>query len=309
VPYTPTTPTVTIKPIVERNFSYKVGGEFDIGPRSMLYATYATGFKAGGFNPTRTCPTDPYKGEELDALTIGSRNRFMDNRLQVNAEAFHWKYKDQQATLIARNACGEIFQLKRNLGDATIMGGNLDVVFRLTTADTLRGSVEYTHSKFDNFSLTQLGPDPYLGFGSPCSAAAAGGGLFNINCAGQQLPRTPKWAGTVGYDHVFALESGDITFHADSQLATARWLDYGYVKNSRAKGYAQLNAELSYKAPGDRWSISAFVNNITNVAVYTGGSSVTFPASVVAPNGSPYYVTSIQPPRMYGARFRVRFGD
>ena len=309
VPYVQTTPLVRTEPVKANNFSFKVGAEFDLAAGTMLYASYATGFKAGGFNSTRLCATDPYGGEKLKAFTVGARNRFLDNRLQVNVEGFRWKYDDLQGTLIAPNACGEIFQLKRNIGDATIKGASLDVVFRASSSDTLHGSVEFVDSNFDRFSLNQLGPAPYLGFGSPCGATPIGGGLFNINCVGQQLPRTPRWSGTVGYEHVFQLSKGDITFAGNGQFASQRLLDYGYVANSRAAGYAQLNAALTYNAPGRRWSFGGYINNITNEVIYTGGTSVTFPTTVVAPNGSPYYATSVQPPRTYGARLRFKFGE
>jgi iron complex outermembrane receptor protein len=63
--------------------SYKIGGEYDITPRSMVYLTYSTGFKSGGLNGTSS-----YDPEYLKSTEFGSRNRFFDNRLQLNFGAF-----------------------------------------------------------------------------------------------------------------------------------------------------------------------------------------------------------------------------
>jgi iron complex outermembrane receptor protein len=305
-PYARTTVTTTIVPIKSNRTNYKVGAEFDVAPTSMLFATYATGFKAGGFVPTTSCGADIYKPEEISALTVGLRNRFLENRLQANVEVFDWKLKDQQVTAVTLDPCGAtIGQFISNPGDASIKGANLDLVFKLTAADTLRASVEYTDATYDRFSSNQFGIGVYApAYGTRCVAKPAGGSLFNANCEGQQLPRTPKWAGTMGYEHRFELGAGNLVFGANAQLASSRWLDYAYMRNSKAPGYTVINAELTYNSPKNRWAASVYGNNLTNEAVYTGGSDHT----VLAPNGAPYLVATIQRPRVFGARLRYNFG-
>ena len=84
------------------SFTYKVGTEYDLTPRNMLFLTYATGEKAGGFNQGTLggFPSDtkalPYNPENLAALEFGARNRFLDSRLQLNVEGFYWKYNNAQ---------------------------------------------------------------------------------------------------------------------------------------------------------------------------------------------------------------------
>ena len=62
----------------------------------MLFATVASGYKSGGFFPAVPAPDNSFGPEELTAFTLGSRNRFLDGRLQVNLEAFYWRYRDKQ---------------------------------------------------------------------------------------------------------------------------------------------------------------------------------------------------------------------
>ena len=40
-------------------------------------------------------PHPTYEPEKITAYTLGSKNRFLDDRLQLNAEAFYWKYRNQ----------------------------------------------------------------------------------------------------------------------------------------------------------------------------------------------------------------------
>jgi iron complex outermembrane receptor protein len=99
--------------------------EFDAGPRSLLYATVSTGFKAGGFFVSAP-PNNSFGPETLTAYTIGSKNRFLDNRLQLNIEAFRWKYRDQQVShlgLDGRNTSGFFTE---NIDSSTLMGVDIE---------------------------------------------------------------------------------------------------------------------------------------------------------------------------------------
>jgi iron complex outermembrane receptor protein len=303
-PYTEVGAATQVTPIDDTRTNYKVGAEYDVSDTSMLYITQSTGFKAGGFTTGQGCASIAYLPEDLEALTGGARNRFLDNRLQVNAEAFRWIYKNQQVTFTAANPCGKTGQITSNPGDATIQGGNLDVIFQLTSSDTLHAGAEYADSRYDRYKTTQLGLGPYApGLGSACrESSAATAGFFNIDCTGEELSRTPKWTGTASYEHVFTLGDNKLAFSATGQFASARWLDLGYGPNARAPGYAQLNSQLTYVS-NRGWTLGVFVNNITNVAVYTGGLNL----SALAPNGRNFYVAAIEPPRTFGARLRINF--
>ena len=308
LPFTPNTARIPAEPINSSKFNYKLGFELDVAPRSMLFATYATGFKAGGFQPT-FCGADLYDPEEIGAFTVGMRNRFADNKLQVNVEGFRWKYKDQQVAVVQRDACGNTGQYVRNPGDSTIYGGNIDVIFNPVPTVTLRGALEYTHSRYDSFSFAQNGQGIYApALGSRCSVAPVPGqaGYFNANCTGQELSRTPKWSGSIGYLQTIAIGDSELALDFNAQFASKRWLDTSYTFNARADAYAVLNAEVRFSPPGREWTVSGFVNNITNEAVYTGGYTY---AGAVAANGSPYVVAQIQPPRMYGIRLKYHFGN
>ncbi|KXU29469.1 hypothetical protein A0J57_18680 [Sphingobium sp. 22B] len=311
VPFQPlitNTPRIPADPINSSKFNYKLGAEFDVAPQSMLFATYATGFKAGGFQPT-FCGADVYEPEEIAAFTVGSRNRFIGNRLQINVEGFRWKYKDQQVAVVQRDACGNTGQYVRNPGDATIYGGNLDVTFHVTPTIALHGGLEFTHSEYDSFTFTQNGLGVYAsGLGSRCSAAPVSGqpGFFSANCTGQELTRTPKWSGTAGYLHTIPVGRSELTLDLNAQFASKRWLDTSYTPNTRAPSYAVLNAEIRFSPPGRDWTISGYMTNITNEAVYTGGYAYN---RAVAANGYPYVVAQIQPPRMYGIRLKYNFGE
>jgi hypothetical protein len=75
----------------------KAGIEYDLTEQSMMYAHIATGFKQGGLN-TSAPPTE-FEPEELVAYEFGSKNRFFENKMQMNLEAFYYQYDNMQAQM------------------------------------------------------------------------------------------------------------------------------------------------------------------------------------------------------------------
>ncbi len=137
----------------DRSFSsttWKAGLEYDVAPDNMLYLTVSTGFKAGGFNQT-VAPLDSYDPEKLTAYELGSRNRFLDGRMQLNFELFNWDYKDNQIAHVIFDPLGNINLVTQNAGKATIRGANVDLQFALTATDRLRTFVEYNDASYDSF--------------------------------------------------------------------------------------------------------------------------------------------------------------
>lgn len=296
--------------------NYKAGIEYDVAPASMIYLTYSTGFKAGGFSQT-VAPLNVYQPEKLDSLELGSKNRFFGNRLQVNWTAYQWKYKDIQDQRVNFDRLGNINLITYNSGDATIAGGTVDLIGKMTEADTLSVLAEYANSHYSSYWFQEPAPvfqpassgcsitGPYApGARIPYSSA---GYTTNIdptpivvgNCAGFQVARVPLWSGTVGAAHVVDLP-GSASLRASAQMhfVGAEWLNIDFIPAEREKSYEVFDADLTYTAT--RWSLGVFGRNLGNRAYYTGGIQQPFVAGLFAAN--------IGPPRTYGIHADYRFG-
>ncbi|HKX83737.1 MAG TPA: TonB-dependent receptor, partial [Pyrinomonadaceae bacterium] len=263
--------------------TWRAGVEFDVGPQSMAYFTASTGYKAGGFFYSAD-PTDfTFKPENLTAFDFGIRNRFLDNKLQVNVEAFYWKYRDQQFTAVNYTTGGTIAYLTRNAGAGDPRGAAIDVVYQPTPHDRLGFNLAYTDAKYKDFNIeypTALAAAGILRTGPLCSVGApfnnaSGNSVVPVDCSGAPMPRTPKWAGTANYEHVFPIDgAGELAFNASATWSSSRYLtaDF-YLPELKTGGYVLANASLTYTSEDQRWSITAFGNNLTNKAVYQGGFS------------------------------------
>lgn len=71
---------------------------------TMIYASYARGFKSGGINPPLSAALGAvpqyFSPETVDAYEIGAKNTLADGRMQLNLTAWHYDYQDYQVSEI-----------------------------------------------------------------------------------------------------------------------------------------------------------------------------------------------------------------
>lgn len=292
------------------NVSWKAGAEYDVGPRSMLFATVASGFKAGGTFPANP-PRNTFLPEKLLAVTVGSRNRFLDNRLQINLEGFYWSYRDKQETIGGYDSCGALTcpaplrpgtltNITLNSGRARVYGFSLDTVLRATTTTTLTGAVEYANSRYTSFSYN-LPSQPNTG----CRQIAPSGSnaFFTVDCSGMPLSRAPNWTASAGIQQTIPLGTGKVLLNGDAYYSSSRYLDARFLGNTRAPDYTLFNASVGYATAGDRLTVTAFVRNIGNETVAVTGATILSGTATL-----PFVANAVlQAPRTYGVRASVNF--
>jgi outer membrane receptor protein involved in Fe transport len=69
--------------------NYRVTLKYDIKPGMMVYASNATGTRAGGFNTTTYVPELTFDPEKNTASELGFKSTFLDSKLKFNAAVFH----------------------------------------------------------------------------------------------------------------------------------------------------------------------------------------------------------------------------
>jgi len=242
----------------DSKFTWKAGADFDVTSKNLLYATVSTGFKSGGLN---NLPADvgvtTYAPETVTAFELGSKNRFAEDRAQVNLSLFRYNYKNYQTFEFYQpgsgpNAGSTLFPTL-NSQTATFEGGEISTEFVLTSADRLGLSLNYLHNKFDDFVVAL----PY----APV-----------VDLSGTDVPLSPKLAAVLSYQHVFQLGgAGSLTAGADAHYSDSYVVsgnqgnfanDAVYVQPS----YTKVNANLTWRSVGSGWTVSAFVRNLANKA-------------------------------------------
>ena len=287
--------------------TWKGGVEFDLAPRSLAYASVATGFKSGGFFSGISDNT--FRPEKLTAYTVGLKNRFLDNRLQLNVEGFYWKYSDQQVNYVGViQVAPGVFgpgAVTANAGNSRIFGGEAEFQYQFTPNDRFGGDLQYLNTKYTDFKFQTFSASGALPRNS-CSVASSTAiplnppaRIYTVDCSGRPIVNAPKWSATFAYEHRFDL-GGDLHLSANARtrIQSARDLSLEYLPEERQKGYMTSDLWLSLTGPEERWSLTAFVNNVEDRTIYVG-------SAIVPIVGAVYNVLS--PPRTYGVRVSTRF--
>lgn len=289
-------------------FTYKAGLEFDAGARNLLYANVATGYKSGGFFVAAIDNT--FTPENITSYTAGSKNRFLDNRLQFNVEAFYWKYQDQQVNYIGpvRTSATTIGSalVTANAGRSRIYGAEAELVLQVTKADLFSANLQYLNGKYTDFVF-----NAYSATGAPprttcrvtpnttITPTVAGARIFDVNCSGKPQINSPKWSLNLSYEHVFHIASAyELTFGARTKIESSRFLSPEYLPEERQGSYMQSDLFVTFADPTARWSLTGFVNNVEDKTIYSG--------SAIRPVLSVIY-NQLRPPRTYGLRAAYSF--
>lgn len=251
-------------------FTWKAGLEWDAAPDSLVYANVATGFKTGGFF-VASPPDNTFAPEKLTAYTIGSKNRFFDNKLQVNVEAFYWDYTDQQITFVGGVLTGNGIYASGgttvNAGKSRIYGADLEVQFAPSSNDLFGVNLQYLNGKYDSLITANFsGPGNPI----PTGCTVLGSRLANPNtpgnnarffdtdCSGKPTVQSPKWIANLSYQHTFEL-GGDMNLVAGARtsLSSSYFLNITYEAQQKQGSFMTSDAFLTLEGPEAKWSLTA----------------------------------------------------
>ncbi|MPS68199.1 MAG: TonB-dependent receptor [Novosphingobium sp.] len=288
--------TVVDQPLKTSKLTWRAGAEFDVAPNSLLYASVETGYRSGGFSMSVGYET--FQPEYITAYTLGMKNRFFNNRLQFNVEAFYWKYRDQQVNHTGIDLAGNQGQFTENAGQSTIKGAEIETQFLATRNTLLSAQVQYLDAQYKDFVYREpIGATPPL-TSCPYAASTTSQGQYEIDCSGRQAYQSPKWTINLGAQQTVDIGDYKIVLSADTQYKTSRYVAFQYMPEQRVGDTWTSNANITFSPQNDRWSIGAFVRNIEDNRVITAG--LTYNAASAST-----IITS--PPRTYGIRAGMKF--
>ncbi|MGC4084838.1 MAG: TonB-dependent receptor [Vicinamibacterales bacterium] len=172
-------------------------------------------------------------------------------------------------------------------------------------------SLEAALTKADRVHLdTLFEKGEYELFPTAISTGGALGGLVDY-------PRVnmPEWSISGGAEHRFAMnDGGAIVLSADAHYESGSWLRPVAFTARRPGDYRDAfvteNIDLGYEAADGKWSVTGFVDNLTNEAVIGTGTAGTVSAGPFyrpPTNAADARYATLQPPRTYGVRFAAKF--
>jgi iron complex outermembrane receptor protein len=299
--------------------TYKLRVEHDLTDRNMAYAMVSTGVSPGDVTMTTNSAGIPIvkdiKSETLTAYEIGAKNRFMDNRLQLNGAVFYYDYGAYTVANAnvngTRDAAG-FFNSSAPVLFETVSaplksyGVELEMLVRPTANDNIGFNYNYTNARFTDVSQ----PIP--------GTVATFGDIFGF----REVPNLVPQRAALSYSHVFHIGGSTL-----SVGGSERWLgahrDIGFLGVTRAqralfgsvlepylhvKSQFTTNFDVTWKSPSGMYSVTGWARNAFDNRYKTIVNVAGFNAITVA-NGSAFNGITVQPsePRTYGILLNVNW--
>lgn len=280
--------------------TYRVAAEYDIAPASLLYASYETGYRGGGFS--NSLGHETYEPEYIEAATLGSKNRFLENSLQVNVEVFHWKYSNQQVSHFGFDTNNNSSLFTENIGESTIKGFDVDIRYAAGPSTVVRGSVQYLKNTLDSFAYTIPRGGAALPPVSGCNVSNGTQGAlltYVVDCSGLPGFNSPEWSVNLGADHTFEIGAYELTVTGEGRYRSDRVIGFERIPQQFSGADTTFDLNARFGPIEGPWELAAYVRNVTDVAVpvlaqYAGSTGGTV-------------ATNYAPPRTFGVRMTARF--
>ncbi len=263
----------------DENFSFRVLGEYQFTPSIMGYASYSTGYKAGGFAGTR--PLTPgnsrntYAPEELGAYEVGVRSDLFNDTLRLNATYFYSVYDDLQLSVLE----GATLQFGVINADAIVEGLEVEYTWRPNDRFQLSGNLATADFEYDEGARV----DPNVG--KP----------FNT-LDGKQFPDLSTRANIAFFQPV---EWGELSFGGSITYASEFPRNVGNSPEIFSDEQTTIDLFAALTSP-DGWRFQIEGKNVTDEDFFLAGSSA---GAADGSFGSRFYA----PGAIWSASLRLEF--
>jgi iron complex outermembrane receptor protein len=237
------------------SYDPRVGLEYQARPNVLTYATWSSGFKAGGFNGRplqNSSEVTEYGPERLYSYELGVKTDWFKRKLVVNVAGFYYDYRDIQMTV------NQTPRLRvDNVGKARLTGFETEAQVQPIRGLRLNGAVGYLNAKF-----TELGQNLLPTQTLPVTADS-------------KLMKAPKMTASGGAEYTFGLPKrcGSFGARVDYSYRTKVYNDVSNTESIAQKSFGLLGARLSWQSEKETWNLAAFGTNLTNEIYRVSGAA------------------------------------
>ena len=225
----------------------KLGLNWHVSKDTMLYVSYNRGVKAGGFNAPLDATLYSYGGltpdkmnfdkEVLNAYEVGFKTEIYDGKARLNGSTYYYDYKDYQAFSL-ESLTTYVFNT-----DAQNYGADIELQMTpMEGLDVLLGAA-YINTNVEDAYKTPSGES-----------------------LDREMIVTPELSlnGMLRYEWPLSNDGGSFAAQYDFNYMSDHFFQLKNAPIGEEDGYILSNVRVTYYSQERDWSISAFVNNVTD---------------------------------------------
>lgn len=236
-------------------FTPKAGISWQVTPTAFLFASYAKGFDAGGFNnrALNLATALPYEPETVNTYEGGIKTDWFDRRLRINATGFYNDYSNLQTSVSAYSPIsGTYVSTRGNAPSAHTDGFELETSAQPITALTLGFNVTYLKTRYDDYSAPAYGTVPAY------------------NYTGKVFATQPEWQYFASASYAVPVGGlGSFTFGGSVNWQTSYFSDTLNSAQYRIPPKHFINGFIGFQTANRHWDFTLTGRNLGNSFYFT----------------------------------------
>lgn len=228
-----------------------------------LYASYAQGFKAGGFNPRGIFidkeEQDGFGAEKIDTYEIGLKSMHFDERLSSNLAFFYSDYSNIQiygSRLVDIDNDGENDGIRASFtsgGEARILGLEYDLTTHLSDSLDIQLTLGLLNTKFTKHIVAQE-----ITINNRLD-------LKNVDIADERVfENAPKTSLSLALTYTLPIWAEQITIIGSGQYSGASHQLDIVAKEFDQAGYTLFNCSMIWESNSHNWKIGLYALNLSD---------------------------------------------
>ena len=293
--------------------TWRIGADYVANEDLFVYASVATGYKAGGFGDNVDRGDGQFINFEYDpefntTYELGFKSVHLDGDLKLLGNVFYSDYEDMQRTLFGfvgyRELDGQAVYtlMTKNVPNSTIQGVELEFDWKPYEAGRLFGWVSMLDTENGGSSSAEATQDGYLCMEralvgvDPCSADGT------IDLSGKHLTWSPELSWNLQFEHNTYTGNGFRIMNIVSANYTGEMFynesnyDHEPFHSGRDDLYT-VNTSMVFINEANAWGLEFYVHNATDELIKTDS----YPAN------AGFVKAMYAPPMAYGVRFQKDF--
>ncbi len=225
----------------DTDLNFKVGLNYHFSDDILLFASYSTGFRSGGFDAGLAAdPLIIFEPEDVTAYEAGIKSTLLDGTLAANLSVFFTEVDNYQENA---NLPTELIPRRRNIGKLESKGVEVDLNWKPADAWLIRGSVGYAD--------TEIVKSNFL-FGT-------------IPAEGNIPANSPKLSSNLFGSYVLPVSNTlDLEINASWTWVDKRFLEVENQPDHLVGSYNTVDASIAISTRDGKWRASFWARNLTD---------------------------------------------
>ena len=278
--------------------------QYDLDGETMLYFTYSSGYKSGGFdarginsytaanNPLGLSSTslggDNFEFEEEEATTyeLGAKMGLLDGAGELNVSIFQTDYEQMQVSVFD----GLLGFNVLNAGAATVRGIEMDGRWMATENLSFSSGLAYLDFEWTDYDEA---PCPGVGISTPSSS-----GSGNCSFEGMENVQTPEWTFNLSANHTYPVgDNLELRTTLDANFKDNHYVAGNLDERLEQSAATTWNLRMGLASVDDIWQVAFVGKNLTDEKIMSYGANISLSKSASTPAGG--VSTELMRPRTF----------